>query len=148
MKPRTRLTLVALLGSVACQSDRMTAPRAALATAAVTNIYDWFSAGGYHTCLSRRPSDVNTWTMLCWGSQPGAGVYNTRPQVVPNNTGTVFTKGDGGGSHHCELSGTRAYCWGSNTYGQLGDGTTIDRSAPTLVKGGVTWQQITSGLSH
>jgi alpha-tubulin suppressor-like RCC1 family protein len=148
MHQRTRLFLVILLGTGACQGDRMTGPTPDLATAAVTNIYDWFTAGAYHTCLSRRPSDSNTWTFLCWGAQPGAGSYNTRPQAVPNNTGAVFTNGDGGGSHHCELSGTRAYCWGSNTYGQLGDGTTITRSAPTLVKGGITWLQITTGLSH
>ncbi|MFH2010919.1 MAG: hypothetical protein ABI333_30245 [bacterium] len=28
-----------------------------------------------------------------------------------------------------------AWCWGSNTYGQIGDGTTIDRKSPVAVEG-------------
>jgi len=33
-------------------------------------------------------------------------------------------------------SDTSLYCWGSNDFGQLGDGTTQERTAPTLVGNG------------
>lgn len=48
-----------------------------------------------------------------------------------------------GASHVCAVSGFGAtpsagllYCWGDNQYGQLGDGTTSDKSVPTLVANG------------
>ena len=48
--------------------------------------------------------------------------------------------------HACGLSTTgAAYCWGRNNNGQLGDGTQIDRSTPTPVSGGLTFQAIAAG---
>ena len=41
-----------------------------------------------------------------------------------------------------------AYAWGRNNYGQLGDGTTTDRTTPTLVSGGHTWASISAGGLH
>jgi len=51
-----------------------------------------------------------------------------------------------GSKHTCGLtaSGT-AYCWGWNSAGNLGDGTTTDRSVPTLVFGGLSFKAIAAG---
>lgn len=55
--------------------------------------------------------------------------------------------------HTCAVaSDGSAYCWGSNSDGQLGDGSTISRLAPVLVSGGFafsilgTWEFHTCGL--
>ncbi len=39
-----------------------------------------------------------------------------------------------------------AYCWGSNAYGQLGDGSTIDRRTPAVVAGGLTFTLVSAGV--
>jgi len=54
-----------------------------------------------------------------------------------------------GGSHTCGLFvGGNAYCWGANSAGQLGDGTSDDRVNPIAVSGGHTFTAISAGSAH
>jgi alpha-tubulin suppressor-like RCC1 family protein len=41
-----------------------------------------------------------------------------------------------------------AYCWGDNTYGELGDSTKTQRSSPVRVVGGITFAAISTGTTH
>ena len=54
-----------------------------------------------------------------------------------------------GFSHACTLGedGT-ASCWGTNAYGQLGDGGTANRTEPAPVSGGLSFQSISVGHGH
>jgi alpha-tubulin suppressor-like RCC1 family protein len=95
------------------------------------------SSTGYHTCA--RTADGGLW---CWGAnfsgQVGIGStenYITTPQKV-SSLGTV-TEVVLGAVHSCAIvrgSNSRAWCWGDNTYGQLGDGTSgNERNVPVPV---------------
>jgi alpha-tubulin suppressor-like RCC1 family protein len=54
-----------------------------------------------------------------------------------------------GGFHTCgETTGDRAYCWGNNSNGQLGDGTNNNSRTPVAVVGALTFAQLSAGTFH
>ncbi len=62
--------------------------------------------------------------------------------------GLRFLEVYAGGAHSCGITTTnRAYCWGGNASGQLGDGTTTRRHQPVAVANG-SFVQIRAGLKH
>ena len=102
---------------------------------AVAGGLTWSSiaAGGSHTC------GVAAGNMYCWGlnsnGQVGDSTLNTprRSPVLIGGEGDVV-KAAAGGSHSCGIgANNEAACWGANQYGQIGDGTVIDRTTPTFL---------------
>ncbi|MBU1537319.1 hypothetical protein KKF84_18535, partial [Myxococcota bacterium] len=60
-----------------------------------------------------------------------------------------FTAIAAGAAHTCARTNTgRVWCWGDNTYGQLGDGSTTASSVPVEVFGGHIFTSITAGSNH
>ena len=51
--------------------------------------------------------------------------------------------------HACAvLDNKSVQCWGRNNYGQLGDGTRVDRNVPTAVTGVTNVVEIAPGYRH
>jgi len=93
-------------------------------------------AGTIHTCGVTTDDRA-----LCWGRNYhqilGDGTTKfLRMRPAPVIGGLQFNRINVGRSHTCALTpANRAYCWGANPVGQLGDGTTTNRVKPTAVVG-------------
>jgi len=82
----------------------------------------------------------------CWGAVQGIGTV-----VTPHgyDSAPVFVSLAVGSFHACALTGDgSAYCWGNNQFGQLGDSTTVSRTDPTPVIGGMKFKSIAAGVAH
>ncbi len=91
----------------------------------------------------------------CWGANwygaVGDGTYNIRrPAPVRVSGGLRFRELSYGGEYHtCGITQPgRAYCWGRNFEGQVGDGTTTNRLTPVPVAGRLRFRQLGTGTSH
>ena len=100
--------------------------------------YRLISQGTGHTCAVTTADRA-----FCWGdNQSGAlGDGTTTPRLAPvavagglDLNGVTVGSSALGANFTCgRTAANRAYCWGSNLFGQLGDGTETDRLTPTPV---------------
>jgi alpha-tubulin suppressor-like RCC1 family protein len=99
------------------------------------------SAGGYSACAVTPANRLKCWGDNTYG-QLGIGDDLTEklaPVLVPNLENVTYVS-VGDYSTCAILQGGKLKCWGLNSNGQLGDGTTDDRHVPTQVEG------LTSGV--
>ena len=87
-----------------------------------------------------------------WGGNPGNGSPYNSSTPVPVNlpSGTTVTALAGGSAHSLALTSTgQVMAWGDNTYGSLGNGTTISTTSPIAVSlpSGTTVTAIAAGSS-
>jgi len=119
------------------------------------------SSGYIHTCAL-----LPDGTVRCWGDNSYGELGDGTPVVPPPLRGGASTAHASTpvmvvgittavavtattGFHTCAvLQNGTVRCWGDNSYGQLGNGSTIDSSTPVLVSGITTAVAVTGGDFH
>jgi len=102
--------------------------------------------GGFYTCALAK-----TKAAYCWGAgtdgQLSNGVSVAEQNVPLEVSGTLrFTVIVAGSNHTCSITTDGSvYCWGANRFGQIGDGSTETRYAPTAVSPQRKFKSISAG---
>lgn len=115
--------------------------------------------GGAHTCALTAAGAA-----YCWGRGESGQLGVPSPastcpidtqtfpcSLIPTSVGgsVVFARLAAGGAHTCGLtSDGSAYCWGSNSVGQLGDNSTTNRDVLVPVATALKFASIDAGVQH
>ncbi len=114
-------------------------------------IFSSVDAGGLHTCAITATREA-----FCWGEnangQLGTGQI-TPPALAPTSVSTTesIVRISAGNGHSCAVTEDGvALCWGSQSAGQLGIGSSgpDPRSSPQPVVGGLMFRTISAGAEH
>jgi alpha-tubulin suppressor-like RCC1 family protein len=113
------------------------------------------SAGDDHTCAS-----FSSGVVFCWGSNGSGQIGQTANAPTSSNLPVQVSEFgpslaianaiSAGGDHSCALTGDdKVWCWGKNTYGQLGRGSSgVADHIPVAVSGINTAIAVGSGEFH
>ena len=110
------------------------------------------AAGSAYSLALTAAGQVYAWGANLFG-QLGTGSRSNAdsPVLVSMPGGVTVTAIAAGGDHSLALTASgQVYGWGANTYGQVGDGTTVSRDLPVPVPTpeGVTFTAIAAGTGH
>jgi len=125
--------------------DGTTTTRATPGPTPVSNIAEFALTTG-STCAR-----LTDGTVRCWGAS-GGGVLGVAPgERTDPATPAISSVAElrAGGSHVCaRLTNGEVYCWGENGSQAIGDGTTMNRFAPTKVLGVENANMLAVGRQH
>ena len=103
------------------------------------------SAGFWHACGVT--ADFHAW---CWGQMLDGQTMAEVPTPVAVAGGLRFRQVEAGNGYTCGVTypDNRAYCWGLNRFGGLGNGTFNPSPTPVPVLGGLRFRQVSAADAH
>jgi len=113
---------------------------------------DWasVSAGDEHTCAVKTDGSLHCWGRNAAGQLGDGTTADRRTPTQETSGASDWASVAAGWRHTCGVKTDGSlHCWGRNTADQLGDGTTVDRRAPTReASGAAHWASVSAGWRH
>jgi len=137
-------------GQLGIGAPAMAQPVPALVSGGVVFVALTTGLDSSHTCGLTAAGSAYCWGANVFGAL-GDGSTTGSFAPVPVSGGLAFTKLVAGGfiGHTCGLTASgKAYCWGENEVGQVGDGSTVDRLVPSPVAGDLSFNALDAGYRH
>lgn len=114
----------------------------------IENVND-ISSGKSHALILSEDGEIYTWGENSRG-QLGKNIFGnsiTAPQKIELSAN--ITKIEAGIEHNIALDDSgHVYVWGSNIYGQLGDGTNEDKCTPIMLESIYNIEDVIAGYNH
>lgn len=105
--------------------------------------------GDHHACARKGDGTLWCWGMNNYGQIGDGGTADKKAPAQVQALGTAVAELATGGYHTCARKGDgSAWCWGLNDFGQLGDGTSVKKTAPAAVKDLGAVANLTAGTMH
>ncbi|MHC4066745.1 MAG: RCC1 domain-containing protein [Planctomycetota bacterium] len=164
--------LAAVIASVQAQLDQIDAMRQYVESLVDAGVLESGQASGLLALLERAANSVDRGNgnaaarllealiHVTEGFMRGGQLSEADAEPILNSAGNLTVDGialasiTAGHRHACGLTTSgKAYCWGANDYGQLGDGSTTPSNLPVPVAGGMTFAsleaagEVTCGLT-
>lgn len=112
----------------------------------ITKTFCHISAGDYHTLSIDSNGVAWGWGLNLDGQLGNTGLLDTEITPVAVHGNHTFCKISGGRNHSLAVDNNNlSWCWGLNTYGQIGDSTTDPQITPVSVHGNHTFCKVSTG---
>ncbi len=107
-----------------------------VAVSGLTSGVKAIAAGGWHTCAVTAADAVVCWGWNGYGQLGDGTTTDSLTPVAASGLASGVASVAAAGYHTCARTALgAALCWGDNSVGQIGDGTTTQRETPTGVSG-------------
>jgi alpha-tubulin suppressor-like RCC1 family protein len=104
--------------------------------------------------LGTWPAAYNTVSLFSWGANPsgnlglGNTTYYSSPKQVGSSAWATISAGAPGNFCLATKGDGTLWSWGDNGQGQLGIGSTVNKSSPNQVGALTTWSKVSAGSEH